>query len=89
MLRGWTRSCQLDLLEQDVVLWEPAVLELLPEVEENPIYQNLNVAKEDRDIFMTDPLVAGAMAHSTPLSLPVVLDFLVPELERAVSNLKG
>jgi len=36
---------QLELLEQDVVLWEPAVLELLPEVESNSIYQNLNVAK--------------------------------------------
>jgi iron complex transport system substrate-binding protein len=79
---------QLSLLDQDVVLWEPAVLELLPEVEKNPIYRTLEVAKEDRDVFLTDPEVAGAMAHSSVLSLPVALDFLVPELTRAVANLE-
>ena len=78
---------QLDLIDQDVVLWEPAVLELLPQVEDNPIYQSLDVATDERDIFMTDPLIAGAMAHSTVLSLPVVLEFLLPELTRAVGNL--
>lgn len=78
---------QIALLEQDVVLWEPAVLELLPEVENNAIYQTLDVATDDRDIFLTDPIVAGAMAHSSVLSLPAVLDFLIPELTRAVGNL--
>jgi iron complex transport system substrate-binding protein len=78
---------QLSLLDQDVVLWEPAVLELLPEVKSNPLYQSLDVAKEERDVFLTDPVVAGAMAHSTVLSLPVVLEFLEPELTRAVGNL--
>jgi len=78
---------QIALLDQDVVLWEPAVLDLLPEVQNNPLYQNLDVAGAERDIFMTDPIVAGAMAHATVLSLPVVLDFLLPELERVVSNL--
>lgn len=77
---------RLDLLEQDVVLWEPAIPELLPQVQTNPIYQTLAVAEEGRDIFMTDPLVAAAMAHSTVLSLPVVLNWLVPELARAVGN---
>lgn len=80
---------RLDLLDQDVVLWEPAVLELLPTVETNQLYQSLAVAREDRDIFLTDPIVAGAMAHATVLSLPVVLDFLEPELTRAVANLDG
>lgn len=77
---------QIEILDQDIVLWEPAVLDLLPAVEENPIYRTLSVATEDRDIFLTDPLVAAAMAHATVLSLPVVLDALVPELERAVAN---
>lgn len=80
---------QIEMLDHDVVLWEPAVLALLPEVENNPIYATLSVAQEDRDVFMVDPVVAGAMAHSDVLSLPVVLDFLVPELERAVANLDG
>ena len=78
---------QLELLDQEVVLWEPAVLELMPAVEENPLYQNLRVVTEDREVVMSDPVIAGAMAHATVLSLPVVLDFLVPELARAVANL--
>lgn len=79
---------QISLLDQDVALWEPAVLELLPAVQDNPLYQTLAVSIEDRDVFLTDPLVAGAMAHSTVLSLPVVLEFLIPELSRAVANLE-
>lgn len=79
---------QISLLEQQVVLWEPAVLELLPEVKKNPIYRTLDVSKDKRDIFLTDPLVAGAMAHSSVLSLPVALEFLEPELTRAVGNLE-
>ncbi len=78
---------QLELLDQDVVLWEPAVLELMPAVEEHPIYEQLAVSIDDRDVFLVDPLIAGAMAHATALSLPTVLDFLVPELTRAVGNL--
>jgi len=69
------------------VLWEPAVLELMPAVEDNAIYAQLPVAIEDRDVFLTDPLVAGAMAHASVLSLPTALEFLVPELARAVANL--
>ncbi|GAA4815443.1 ABC transporter substrate-binding protein [Nocardioides caeni] len=77
----------LDLLEQDVVLWEPANIDLLPEVQENRLYANLDVAQEGRDLFLTDPVVAGAMAHASVLSLPVVLEALLPELTRAVGNL--
>lgn len=80
---------RLDLLDQDVVVWEPAVIELLPSVESNALYQTLEVAQDGRDIFMTDPIVAGAMAHATVLSLPIVLDFLEPELARAVVALDG
>jgi iron complex transport system substrate-binding protein len=57
-------------------------------VKKNPLYVKLDVAKEGRDIFLTDPNVAAAMAHSSVLSLPVVPDLLEPELTRAVGNLK-
>jgi iron complex transport system substrate-binding protein len=78
---------RLDLLDQQVVLWEPADLSQLPAVEDNALYQSLDVATDDREVFLTDPIVAGAMAHSTVLSLPVALDHLVPELAKAVANL--
>jgi iron complex transport system substrate-binding protein len=77
---------QLGLLDQEVVLWEPADIAQLPAVESNALYQSLAVAREDREVFLRDPLVAAAMAHSTVLSLPIALDFLVPELAAAVGR---
>ncbi|MDQ2649422.1 MAG: iron-siderophore ABC transporter substrate-binding protein [Actinomycetota bacterium] len=74
----------LALLDQEVVLWEPADISQLPAVEANPLYQNLAVAREDREVFLDDPLIAAAMAHSSVLSLPVVLEALVPALADAV-----
>jgi iron complex transport system substrate-binding protein len=77
---------RLDLLDQQLVLWEPADLSQLPAVEDNALYQGLAVAREDREVFLTDPVIAGAMAHATVLSLPVVLEELVPELAAAVAR---
>ncbi len=78
---------RLDLLDQDVVLWEPADLAQLPTVEDNALYQALAVAQDDREVFLTDPTVAGAMAHSTVLSLPIALEQLLPDLAAAVTKL--
>ena len=78
---------RLDLLDQQVVLWEPADLSQLPAVRQNPLYRSLDVARDGREVFLTDPLMAGAMAHSTVLSLPLVLDHLVPRLAAAVAKL--
>jgi iron complex transport system substrate-binding protein len=78
---------RLGLLDQQVVLWEPADLAQLPAVRKNPLYRGLDVARDGREVFLTDPLMAGAMAHSTVLSLPVILDHLVPRLAAAVGKL--
>lgn len=78
---------QLDLLDQEVVLWEPAEFGLLDAIRSNALYQTLAVHTEGRDVFIDDPLIAAALAHSTVLSLPVVLDWLEPQLARAVANL--
>lgn len=77
---------RLDLLDQQIVLWEPADPSQMPAVEKNALYQGLAVAREDREVFLTDPVIAGAMAHSTVLSIPIVLDELVPQLADAVAN---
>ena len=79
---------RLDLLDQQIVLWEPADVTQMPAVERNALYQGLAVAREDREVFLTDPVIAGAMAHSTVLSLPVVLDDLVPKLATAVAKVE-
>jgi iron complex transport system substrate-binding protein len=77
---------QLALLDQDVVFWEPADISQIPAIEENALYQSLAVAKDGREVVLDDPLIAGAMAHSTVLSLPVVLDELVDPLAEAVAK---
>lgn len=79
---------RLDLLDQQIVLWEPADVSQMPAVERNALYQGLAVAREDREVFLTDPVIAGAMAHSTVLSLPLVLDDLVPKLAAAVAKVQ-
>lgn len=72
---------QLSLVDADVLVWivnSPAEREAL---EGDPLYRRLGVAKEGRDLFLetSDPL-AGALSFSTVLSLPFLLDRLVPRL---------
>lgn len=75
-----------DLLEVDVIVW----LDADPEQEplSNPLYRNLRVHTEGREIFLdsyTDPLGA-ATSFVTPLSLPFLLDGLVPKLAAAIDG---
>lgn len=75
-----------DLLEVDVIVW----LDANPDQEplSNPLYQNLRVHTEGREVFLdsyTDPLGA-ATSFVTPLSLPFWLDGLVPRLAAAIDG---
>jgi iron complex transport system substrate-binding protein len=75
-----------DLLEVNAILW----LDADPEQEplSNPLYRNLRVHTEGREIFLdsyTDPLGA-ATSFVTPLSLPFLLDGLVPKLAAAIDG---
>jgi len=74
---------RLDLLDTDILIWtvnpeERAV------IEDNALYQQLDVAQAGRDIFLdtsgTTDLVGPALVFSSVLSLPVVFDELVPQL---------
>lgn len=58
--------------------------------EADPIYPSLRVAKEGLDMFLPqeDPL-QGALSFSTVLSLPYVIDELVPKLAAAVDGGPG
>lgn len=74
---------RLDLVDADVLIWiinPPGEREA---VEEDPLYQQLDVVSEGRDIFLEDPL-RSALSFSTVLSLPFALDELVPMLPAAV-----
>jgi iron complex transport system substrate-binding protein len=80
---------ELNLIDADALVWivnPPADRE---EIEEDPLYQRLDVAK-GHDIFLdvNEPL-AGALSFSTVLSLPFLLDELVPRLAAAVGGGPG
>ncbi len=78
---------RLDLLDTDVLIWLVNSRKAADELRENRIYQQLDVAKQGRDIFLdvNEPL-AGALSFSTVLSLPFALDELVPRLATAVDG---
>ena len=56
------------------------------QIEEDPLYRRLDVAREDRDIFVDDEVLAAALALISVLSLPLALDRLVPMLAAAVDG---
>lgn len=74
-----------DLLDVDVIIW------LDPEDAEGelggPVYQNLPVHTEGREVFLSsyDEPLGGATSFVTVLSLPFLLDGLVPQLAAAIS----
>lgn len=75
---------QLQLLDRDILLWEIGQPGLRSAIDGSPVYRLLDVAREGRDVFIEDPLLAAAMAATSALSLPYVIDKLVPMLAAAV-----
>ena len=78
---------QLSLVDADALIWivnSPAEREAL---DGEPVYAQLGAAREGRDLFLefSEPL-AGALSFSTVLSLPFLLDELVPQLAAAVDG---
>lgn len=73
---------QLDLFDHDVLVWFASGedSDLRAALGGNPIYQQLEVAREGRDLFLEDQVVSAALSWSTVLSLPFAIDALVPQL---------
>jgi iron complex transport system substrate-binding protein len=78
----------VDLLDTDVLIW----LDATPEdgLPGGEMYQRLDVHRRGREIFLesSSPL-GGAMSFSSVLSLPHVVDHLVPLLAAAVDGEPG
>jgi iron complex transport system substrate-binding protein len=76
---------RFDLLEADLAVWsegiaDPGVQAVLAE----PLYQLLDVHRERREVFLGE--ANGAFVFSSVLSLPYVLDVIVPELALAIDG---
>lgn len=81
---------RLDLADVDVMIWrlnDPAVRDKL---QDEPVYQRLDVAQEGRDVFLDRNAPLGvAISFSTVLSLPFALDGLVSMLAAAIDGDPG
>lgn len=69
----------------DVLLWATEDTTARAELEAQPLYRQLAAVRGGNLVF-TDGELAGAIYFATPLSLPYVLDRLVPLLDRAVAG---
>ncbi len=78
---------QLRLFDRDLLLWNIGFYpQLEDELRDNEIYQQLDVAREGRDIFLSDEVLSGALTWSSVLSLPYALDRIAPMLAAAVDG---
>ncbi|GAA2801132.1 iron-siderophore ABC transporter substrate-binding protein [Kribbella solani] len=79
---------RITLLDQEVLLWFPSKGGTA-KLKADPLYRNLKVRTERRDVFVEenydDPLY-GAISFVSVLSLPIVLDDLVPKLAAAADG---
>jgi iron complex transport system substrate-binding protein len=69
---------QLSVLDDgDVLLWATEEPEDRSNLEAEPLYNNLQAVRDGKLVF-TDGVTAGAIYFTSPLSLPFVLDQIVP-----------
>lgn len=79
---------RMDLLDQGVAVWiVPDLTSAVTKLHGDKIYGDLNVVKQGREVFVKESSDYGnAVSLSTVLSIPFVLDRLVPQLAAAVDG---
>jgi iron complex transport system substrate-binding protein len=79
---------RISLLDQQTVVWFPSKGGTA-KLKADPLYKNLKVRSEGREVFIEedyDDQLYGATSFVSVLSLPIVLDQLVPKLAAAVDG---
>lgn len=76
---------RLGLIDTDVLVWVPVLAEDFQAVQNDPLYRKLDASREGRDLFLEETL-SGTLSFGTVLSLPFLLDELVPRLAAAVDG---
>jgi iron complex transport system substrate-binding protein len=77
---------QLGVLDDaDVLLWATEAPSDRDALEAEPLYQQLEEVREGRLVF-TDGVTAGAIYFTSPLSLPFVLEHLVPAMAATLAG---
>jgi iron complex transport system substrate-binding protein len=77
-----------DMLDTDVLVWlVDDYAKDKVKIQADPLYAKLGVKTEGRDIFLENNEIEGsATSFVTPLSLPFLLDKLVPQMAAAVDG---
>ncbi len=76
---------EIGRLDRDVLAWISADPAINAQIKANPLRQQLTAVAEGREIFLGQEQ-AGAFSFSSVLSLPYLLESLVPQLEAAVDG---
>ena len=79
---------RLDLVDVDALVWIVDDIETdVPTFRDEPLYARLAVSNEGRDVFVENlSELGGATSFVSVLSLPTLLDGLVPMLAAAVDG---
>jgi iron complex transport system substrate-binding protein len=79
---------QVDLVDVDALVWIVDDVDAdMPQLHDEPLYGRLDVARQGREVPVANlSEVGGATSFVTVLSLPVLLDALVPMLAEAVDG---
>ncbi|HYD09176.1 MAG TPA: iron-siderophore ABC transporter substrate-binding protein [Acidimicrobiales bacterium] len=76
---------QIGMLDHDVLVWINGEDEINEQIKAHPLRQDLVAFAEGREVFPTE-LESAAASFSSVLSLPALLDTLVPKLAAAVDG---
>ncbi|MGY1745963.1 iron-siderophore ABC transporter substrate-binding protein [Blastococcus sp. SYSU D00695] len=82
---GTVSQEQADLLDADVLLWQSGSAEERAQIEGDPVLNAIPAVAQGRSLFVEDADYA-ALQFSSVLSLPYLLDSLVPKLSQVVQG---
>lgn len=73
---------RLDVLDTDRLVWVTSSTEANDRITAEPLYQELSVRQEERDLFVPyqDPDIGAAFSFNTVLSIPYAIDEILPLL---------
>ncbi|MCW5732920.1 MAG: iron-siderophore ABC transporter substrate-binding protein [Enhydrobacter sp.] len=78
---------RLDLVDLDVLIWTFDTARNVQRWRNDPIYQQLNAYQQGRDVFLwEDDPVFDAFNFASVLSLPYVIDHLLPRIQAAADG---
>ena len=76
---------EVSRLDRDLLMWISTEPDVVASITANPLRTQLAASQEGREIFLA-PLEAGAFSFSSVLSIPYLLDELVPQIEAALDG---